>query len=533
MSIRKLDESMTKSSYFVSEAPCAIATFWRRHPALWIALHLFLGTIWGAKWGIFTLSLLAILLIARVIPNTKTTIKKAHRLFPVLSITCASAMALAAALYAKQALPYPHLPKEEIEGSAYFEIKQVRHTQTPFAKSMMYVGNIRCFLDDQGHLFRNIPCHMVIKSPKNRLPATQDYLIRGKLCPKPRGVALFKPHVMRGSKQPPQWLEIKNTHSLAEYRFHLKEKFRSFLRPHICHSRSLHFLSSLATGEIDERSLTIEFNRLGLSHILAISGFHFALAAGFCLVILRPFFSRRLAAYGTLLAMTLYFLVLGPSPSILRAWVAIVLYLVAEIRGSSYNSLNALGVGLLVNLLYDPTSCTSLGFQLSFLCTAAILLLFPLCQKISCYLSPTRSLPTLRQMPLFDQHGYLLLSILRNTAALSLAVHLVTLPVCLFAMGRFPLLSLVYNLFFPFLASVSILLLLTGCLASLAYPPMGAYLHALNSSFTNWLLSLTSYAPSSVQFYIDWPSMPPTLLVSWLTLLFFIGALKKIQIKST
>ena len=49
------------------------------------------------------------------------------------------------------------------------------------------------------------------------------------------------------------------------------------------------------------------------------------------------------------------------------------------------------------------------------------------------------------------QTGHLFSSLLRKALALNIAVHFVTLPVLLFIFLKFPWLSLLYNLFFPFL----------------------------------------------------------------------------------
>ena len=75
----------------------------------------------------------------------------------------------------------------------------------------------------------------------------------------------------------------------------------------------------------------------------------------------------------------------------------------------------------------------------------------------------TRSLSKITEMHWLDQHAYCLLYYLRQGLALALAVNLVAMPITFFYFQKFPLMSLFYNLFFPFLVSFSMLLLLFRC----------------------------------------------------------------------
>ena len=136
------------------------------------------------------------------------------------------------------------------------------------------------------------------------------------------------------------------------------------------------FFTALITGNIEERSLSMEFNQIGLQHILAISGFHFSIIALFFGYILKKILPHSIALITLIVALTGYFLFIGPSASVQRAWVAVIFYLIGQLCGFNTRPLNLLGLGLTLELLANPLFVLNLGFQLSFLSTLGILLFY-------------------------------------------------------------------------------------------------------------------------------------------------------------
>lgn len=403
-----------------------------------------------------------------------------------------------------------------VEGVAHFEIESVRVVQSPFNRSWLYQGKLRTFKTESGETFRNLLCHLYLPLDKPRYEASCDYLIEGALIQKDAHHFVLKP------KKNTIWKPVVNSHSFAEWRLQAKDWVRKWLKEEIPHPRVATFFIALSVGDLDERLLSMEFAKIGLQHILGISGFHFVLLAGFLGALLRLTLPSRWAYSVLLLLLSAYLFFVGDAPAALRGWVAITVFLLARIFHLQTTPFNALGVGLLVEILYNPLVITSIGFQLSFLCTWAILMLYPLLQKPLEFLMPKRSLQSVTQMHSVDQHSTLAISTLRNALALNLAVHLASLPLILFLFHKFPLQSLLYNLFFPFCFSISLLLLLIGILCSFL-PPLSALVHSLNSAFTGTLLEMTSN-PSTL---LDWPvrvkTFPFALLIGLLAL-FFVGA---------
>lgn len=141
-----------------------------------------------------------------------------------------------------------------------------------------------------------------------------------------------------------------------------------------------------------------------------------------------------------------------------------------------------------------------------------------------------RPLIELTRMDLIQQHGYILLTWLRQALALGIAVNLAVLPLSLYCFHKFPWMSLLYNLFFPFMVSISMVLLLAGLSLSLI-PFAGELIHGFNSAFTRFLLNFTSEAPPFLDLNWRISEFPAGGLIVYLSLLFFTGLLLKLHIE--
>ncbi|NGX38973.1 MAG: hypothetical protein KR126chlam1_00291 [Chlamydiae bacterium] len=391
--------------------------------------------------------------------------------------------------------PYSDLPDEPIQGKGHFVLTSIAPAHSPFHKSLALRGKLKLFESIRGH-YRNIPCTILCKT----LPKTgSEWIVEGTLSDRSR----FKP-----DKKIP-WEEVKDSFSWARWRHAKKQAMRTKIHKQFKDKPVAHFFTSMATGDIDDRLQAMEFRKIGLGHILAISGYHFALLAGLFALFLRRLFAPRTAYALLLFLLTGYFLYLGFSPSIMRAYVMISFFLLGRLYRRQVGGLNLLGAALLIELLTDPLVATQVGFQLSFLATLAILLFYHPCAKVLEPLLPRRGLPALRKLPLLDQHGTLFTTLLRSGLALNLSVSLVTLPLVLFTFHKFPLLSIPYNLFLPPLLSLSLLLLPF----SLLIPFVGV----INERYTSWLLSLIANPPEILHYQIFSSEIHFSLLIVLIT----------------
>lgn len=149
-------------------------------------------------------------------------------------------------------------------------------------------------------------------------------------------------------------------------------------------------LIALLWGEerlLDEPTWEL-FRNQGLTHLLVISGLHFSVVAWaifyliICLFkIYPPSFlhlpARKIASAGTFGILTAYFLFCDPSPSVMRAYIAISCYLIAIFINRSRDLLNILFLAAVIILLRQPADLFNLSFQFSFAAVLSLALIPP------------------------------------------------------------------------------------------------------------------------------------------------------------
>lgn len=136
------------------------------------------------------------------------------------------------------------------------------------------------------------------------------------------------------------------------------------------------FLLAELTGErsgISETDSQI-VSEVGLSHLFAVSGLHCAFLVSL-LAMLIPAHRRRTGAAMTILVLLFYMLMVGMTPSVVRACIMQIFLQLAPLFRRDGDSLTSLSAALLAILLCSPMAAQSISLQLSFAATLGILLL--------------------------------------------------------------------------------------------------------------------------------------------------------------
>lgn len=139
------------------------------------------------------------------------------------------------------------------------------------------------------------------------------------------------------------------------------------------------FVVALLLGDssLIDKATRQEFSAAGVAHVLALSGLHVGFIALIIWWLLFPLDYMRMKKARlviTLVAIAGFALFTGLSPSVVRATVMIGFVFASLIFYRRSVSLNALAMAALIILLFSPSALFSVGFQLSFLTVAAVLL---------------------------------------------------------------------------------------------------------------------------------------------------------------
>ncbi len=127
------------------------------------------------------------------------------------------------------------------------------------------------------------------------------------------------------------------------------------------------------------------FRESGASHLLALSGLHMGIIYLLFDKITQPWGGSRGAAVLRFVLFGLgggfFTIMTGASPSIVRAYLFILIGELLRVSGRPRKSSRVLCLALLVQLALDPGVISTLGFQLSYLAMAGILILYPVLES--------------------------------------------------------------------------------------------------------------------------------------------------------
>ncbi len=124
--------------------------------------------------------------------------------------------------------------------------------------------------------------------------------------------------------------------------------------------------------------------RAGAGHVLALSGLHIGFVALFCTIIVN--YLAKITGF-SVLKFTSIFLILGyvvlagASPSLLRAGIMSISWILLLIFNKNSSSLNILGLAGTIILLLNPYYLYMISFQLSFFVIVAIIFYLPIFKK--------------------------------------------------------------------------------------------------------------------------------------------------------
>ncbi len=202
------------------------------------------------------------------------------------------------------------------------------------------------------------------------------------------------------------------------------------------------FLAGIMLGSRTQipNSFQDDFAVTGSSHILAASGMNVGMVAAWLYLLSRfiplpkRYFHRIL-----LFALFFYTLVCGGSPSIVRADLMASLFLCAKLLDRDGDLPISVALSAFLILLFEPGSLYDIGFQLSYATVIPIIALQPTFEMIAKSLA---SPATSRPKEMIRKGGM----ILEETALLTVAAQLGSLPLTILYFNQFSIVALGVNL---------------------------------------------------------------------------------------
>lgn len=194
---------------------------------------------------------------------------------------------------------------------------------------------------------------------------------------------------------------------------------------------------ALLLGDRGELSAVVkrDFRRLGVSHMLAVSGMHLSILIGGLEYFLRLLTLHRKLRNAVLMVSILVFIgITGAPPSILRSGIMWLIYYGAYYAGGRQDSVTSLFFSVAAICFVSPSAVFDVGLQLSFLSSLGIVLLGGATRDRLLSKLPGRGLP------------FKILKAALNNCICTVSAVIFTLPVLLFTFHEFSLISLLSNL---------------------------------------------------------------------------------------
>ena len=236
-----------------------------------------------------------------------------------------------------------------------------------------------------------------------------------------------------------------------------------------------------------------DFRTTGLTHLLAVSGTNLTLVVGFALVVARWCRVRGRWLYAVGAAGIVGFVLLARAePSVLRAAAMGTVALIGMGANGADRGLRALGVATIVLLLLDPALASAVGFGLSVLATAGILLLAPGWRDA-----------LMRWLPRW----------LAEAIAVPAAAQLACTPLVAAIAGQVSLVAVAANLLAAPAVGPATVLGLLGGVAALLWPTAGHLVGTTAGWCVGWILLVAQRGAGLPSAAIAWNSGPVALAV--------------------
>ena len=185
------------------------------------------------------------------------------------------------------------------------------------------------------------------------------------------------------------------------------------------------------------------FDRIGVYHLLAISGVHVSILTNiFTLMLKKLRFSERKSSIIVSVLIFVFMAVTCFTPSVIRAGMMCIIYLLSSFFSRKPDPINSLGIAVLAITLFSPDAGLDIGLWLSFSATLGILVLMP---KLKGYCK-NKGLLKFAQNTIFSWVFYYII----NSIFVTLSATIFTFPIVAFYFKKISIISFFSNILLIF-----------------------------------------------------------------------------------
>ena len=241
------------------------------------------------------------------------------------------------------------------------------------------------------------------------------------------------------------------------------------------------FAIALLIGDTDRIDFETDysFKISGISHIVAVSGFHVTVLFALVHTLLGK--NRWLSALIGLPVLFFFAAVVGFSPSITRACLMHGLMIIAVLFDKEYDPLSALAFAVVVMLAINPWSVTNVSFQLSVFCMVGILLFS---ERIKQWILSRKVFSKVK-----GKRKKLVASFAASVA-MSIGATILVTPLCAHYFGMASLAGVITNLLTLWMVSFTFYGIIFACIIGIFYQPLGCIIAKIVSIAIQYILAI-------------------------------------------
>lgn len=282
---------------------------------------------------------------------------------------------------------------------------------------------------------------------------------------------MYQPEIKTRENREIGWFEELKVETYAKL-FAVKEAFSKSLGRAIPEPNAA-FTQGILLGARQDlpEDLKADFNKTGVTHILAVSGFNIMIIVTALTAFLTLFWRRKTAFWASAAGIIAFVVLTGASASVIRAGIMGLLLAFAAGYGRLYSQRNSIALAATAMALINPYVLRyDVGFQLSFAAVLGLAYLYP-------YLSEKIGLQP-------DRFGF------KEAALMTASAQLAVLPVLLHHFKFFSLVSLPANILILPFVPLAMLSGFAAGLAGLIAPPLGQVLGWITWAITTYQLEI-------------------------------------------